>query len=136
LASWTENSNEGVKYFSGTASYTKDIDVPAAWLKPGAKLVLDLGDVRELAEVAVNGKPVGIIWKPLFEADVTAALKPGRNQIEVKVTNLWRNRLIGDRQPATEKKYTFITFQHYTKDTPLLDSGLLGPVRLLAVTRK
>ena len=98
--------------------------------------MLDLGDVRELAEIAVNGKPVGIIWKPLFHADVTSALKPGRNHLEVKVTNLWRNRLIGDRQPSAEKKYTFITFQHYTKDTPLLDSGLLGPVRLLAVTRK
>jgi len=134
LTSWTKHSDEGVKYFSGTATYTKEIEARREWFRPGAKLVLDLGEVKEIAEVSVNGKPLGILWKPLFQADVTAALKPGRNHLEIKITNLWLNRLVGDRQPSAEKKYTFITFQHYTKDTPLLDSGLLGPVRLLTVT--
>ena len=134
LTSWTKHSDEGVKYFSGTATYTKEIEARQEWFRPGAKLVLDLGEVKEIAELSVNGKPLGILWKPLFQADVTAALKPGRNHLEIKITNLWLNRLVGDRQPSAEKKYTFITFQHYTKDTPLLESGLLGPVRLLAVT--
>lgn len=89
-----------------------------------------------MAEVSVNGKPLGILWKPLFQLDVTSTLKPGRNHLEIKITNLWVNRLVGDRQPSAEKKYTFITFQHFTKDTPLRDSGLLGPVRLLAVNMK
>jgi len=136
LTSWTKHSDEGVKYFSGTATYTKEIEARQEWFRPGAKLVLDLGDVREFAEVSVNGKPLGIIWKPLFQMDVTSALKPGRNHLEVKITNLWQNRLVGDQQPSAKKKYTFITFQHYTAETPLLDSGLLGPVRLFAVTMK
>ena len=105
------------------------------WFHPGTTLVLDLGEVKDLAEVSVNGKSLGIIWKPLFEVDVTKVLKPGRNQLEIKVTNLWQNRLVGDRQPAATKKYTFITFQHYTADTALLDSGLLGPVKLLAISK-
>jgi hypothetical protein len=136
LTSWTKHSDEGVKYFSGTATYTKEIEARREWFHPGAKLVLDLGDVRELAEVSVNGKPLGILWKPLFQVDVTSALKPGRNHLEIKITNLWLNRLVGDQQPSAEKKYTFITFQHYTEDTPILDSGLLGPVRLFTVTMK
>ncbi len=136
LTSWTKHSIDGVKYFSGTATYTKEIDAPASWFKPGAKVLLDLGEVKEMAEVSVNGKPLGILWKPLFQLDVTSTLKPGRNHLEIKITNLWVNRLVGDRQPSAEKKYTFITFQHFTKDTPLRDSGLLGPVRLLAVNMK
>jgi hypothetical protein len=84
----------------------------------------------------VNGKPLGILWKPLFQVDVTSALRAGHNHFEIKITNLWQNRLVGDQQPSAKKKYTFITFQHYTKDTPLLDSGLLGPVRLFTVTMR
>jgi hypothetical protein len=135
LTSWTKHPDEGVRYFSGTATYTKEIEARQEWFRPGAKLVLDLGDVRELAEVSVNGKPLGILWKPLFHVDVTSALRPGRNHFAIKITNLWQNRLVGDQQPSVKKKYTFITFQHYTKDTTLLDSGLLGPVMLFSVTR-
>jgi hypothetical protein len=136
LTSWTKHSDDGVKYYSGTATYTKEIEARQEWFRPGAKLVLDLGDVRELAEVSVNGKPLGILWKPLFQIDVTSALKPGRNHLEIKITNLWLNRLVGDLQPSAKNMYTFITFQHYTADTPLLDSGLLGPVRLFTVTMR
>ncbi len=130
LTSWTRHPDEGVRYFSGTATYTKEIEAKPEWFRPGGKLVLDLGEVKDLAELSVNGQPLGIVWKPPFRVDVTGTLKPGRNHLEIRVTNLWRNRLIGDEQPSATKRYTFITFQHYTADTPLLDSGLLGPVRL------
>ena len=137
LASWTNYPDDGVKHFSGTATYAKDIDAPQEWLQSDAKVMLDLGTVKEIAEVSVNNKPVGgILWKPPFQVDVTAALRPGSNHIEVKVTNLWPNRIIGDRQPNTPKKYAWLDYKPFRADTPLLESGLLGPVRLYSVTSK
>lgn len=130
LASWTESPDAGVKYYSGTATYAKTIDVPAGWLEKGKRLTLDLGDVRELAEVSVNGRALGIAWHPPFEVDVTNALKPGANTLEIKVTNLWVNRLIGDQQPGAQK-ITFTVMSTYKADAPLRPSGLLGPVRVL-----
>jgi hypothetical protein len=144
LTSWTDSAEAGVKYFSGTATYRKDIQVPAAWLRPEAKLMLNLGDVKELAEVSVNGKPVGILWTPPFRADVTGALQAGVNRLEIKVTNLWTNRMIGDQELPPEKRYTFSTYDPYDKTSPfgrrtgpnqLLGSGLLGPVTLSSLTR-
>lgn len=132
LASWHENSDPGVKYFSGTATYTKDIDASADWFKPGNKLWLDLGDVKNIAEVTVNGKPLGILWESPFRVDVTSALKPGSNALEIKVTNLWVNRLIGDQQPDAAKKYTYTAVQFYHADSPLLPSGLIGPVQFVS----
>ena len=100
-------------------------------------MILDLGSVREIAEVSVNGKPVGgILWKAPFDADVTEALKPGANRLEIKVTNLWPNRMIGDLQPSATKKYTFTDFKPYKPASPLLESGLLGPVKLSTVSRQ
>jgi hypothetical protein len=136
LVSWTESTDPGVRYFSGTATYTKDIEAPRDWFRSGARLVLDLGRVKEIAEVVVNGTPLGIAWHSPFRVDVTGALKPGTNHVEVKVTNLWVNRLVGDEQPGTDKRYTFSSFRPYTKDSPLLESGLLGPVTLESVVRK
>ena len=134
---WTTSTDAGVRYFSGTATYAKNIDAPPAWFKPGARVELDLGSVREIAQVLVNGKALGgILWKPPFRADVTEALRPGANRIEVRVTNLWANRMIGDLQPGATKTYTFTDFRPFTKDSPLLESGLLGPVRLEAVSRE
>jgi hypothetical protein len=69
-----------------------------------------------------------------FQAEVTGALKPGKNHLEIKVTNLWPNRMIGDQQPSAEKKYTFTDYKPHTKDSPLLESGLRGPVKLSSVT--
>ncbi len=134
LSSWTDNANQGVKYFSGTATYTKTIHTQSEWLRPGAHILLDLGDVKELADVSVNGKPLGIVWHAPYRVDITNALRPGDNELTVKVTNLWVNRLIGDQQPDTTKKYTFTTFKPYNADSPLVSSGLLGPVRILSVT--
>jgi (4-O-methyl)-D-glucuronate---lignin esterase len=133
LSSWAANSDAGVKYFSGAGTYTKSVDAPAAWFRTGARIWLDLGDVKNLAQVSVNGKLLGILWKTPFRVDVTGALKPGANSVEIKVTNLWVNRLIGDQQPGVQKKYTYTTQQFYRENSPLLPSGLLGPVRVLRV---
>jgi hypothetical protein len=131
LTSWTESSDAGVKYFSCTATYRKQLDASKDWFKPGAKVMLDLGTVKEIAEIEINGKPVGgILWKPPFRVDVTSALKPGSNDIAVKVTNLWPNRMIGDLQPGATKAYTWTDFRPFKADSPLLDSGLLGPVTI------
>ncbi len=131
LGSWSESVDPGVKYFSGTAVYTKTIEAPADWFKPGAELWLDLGDVKNIAEVSVNGKPLGVLWKTPFRANATAALKPGANTLEVKVTNLWVNRIVGDAQPGVTKKYTYTAVVFYKADSPLLPSGLLGPVTVI-----
>jgi hypothetical protein len=136
LTSWTASADPGVEYFSGTATYTKDVQVPPAWLRAGSRVVMDLGRVKEIAEVSVNGKPLGTLWKPPFQADVTGALRPGGNHLEIKITNLWPNRMIGDQQPSAAKRYTFTDYKPYTKDSPLLESGLLGPVTLSSVVRR
>jgi hypothetical protein len=138
LVSWTDfpqpASDEGIKYFSGTATYSKTIEIPADDLTKGAHLWLDLGDVRELADVKLNGVDLGIVWKTPFRVDVTNALKPGTNRLEIGVTNLWVNRMIGDQQPWALKKYAFAGFTPYKADSPLLPSGLLGPVHIVSVT--
>ena len=133
LVSWTNNSNDGVKYFSGTATYSKDFVAPQSWFRPGAKVLLDLGAVKEIAEVSVNGRAVGgILWKPPFRADVTSAFKPGVNHLEVKVTNLWPNRIIGDEQPNAKKRYAWLDYRPFKANAPLLESGMLGPVEVLS----
>jgi hypothetical protein len=133
LTSWSDSPNEGVKYFSGSATYTKTIQASANWFKPGAHLWLDLGDVENLAHIAVNGKSLGILWKAPYKVDLSGALKPGSNQLTIKVTNLWVNRLIGDQQPNAVEKYTFTDIKPYSANSPLLPSGLLGPLRISSV---
>ncbi len=131
LTSWSVNPDEGVRHFSGTATYNKVIDIPADRLASGRALWLDLGTVKEVAEVTVNGKDVGILWKPPFRADITRVAHAGGNQIEIRITNLWPNRLIGDSALPVEKRLTFTTFQPFKPTDRLLESGLLGPVTLL-----
>ena len=133
LSSWSDSADAGVKYFSGTAVYAKVLDAPAAWFKPGARLWLDLGDVKNVAEVSVNGRPLGTVWRAPFRVDATAALKPGANSLEIKVANLWVNRLIGDKQPGAAKTFTYTAVEFYKADSPLLPSGLLGPVRIVRI---
>jgi hypothetical protein len=132
LASLSENADAGIKYFSGTATYENTLNVAA--INKNARYWLDLGDVKNLAEVIVNGKNLGITWKKPFRIDVTDALKQGSNKIQVKVTNTWVNRLIGDAQPGVTNKITFTTMPFYKADSPLQPSGLLGPVKLVAAT--
>ena len=132
LASWTENADPGVKYFSGAATYAHDLTVTRADLRTAGRIVLDLGDVRDLAEVRVNGTLVAAPWHPPYRADLTAALKPGANHLQITVVNTWVNRLIGDRQPGAPK-ITFTAIPAYKADAPLRPSGLIGPVRVVSV---
>ena len=136
LMSWSDSQDAGVKYFSGAGTYTKTIDVKADWLKKGSQVWIDLGDVKNLAEVTVNGKPLGIVWHAPYRVDATGALKPGANEVTIKVTNSWVNRLIGDQQPGATTKYTFTAVKPYKANSPLLPSGLIGPVELYSVVSK
>ena len=160
LVDWTQRSEAGIRYFSGTAIYEKEFTAPN--LDRGARLFLDLGAVKNLAEIRLNGQSLGIEWKPPFRVEVTKVLRAGSNKLEVRVTNLWPNRFIGDEQepedcvweknawkedilkeiPAwlTEGKprpsagrYTFTVAKFYSKDSALLESGLLGPVVLQTI---
>ncbi|MFZ2340767.1 MAG: glycosyl hydrolase [Bacteroidales bacterium] len=135
LSPWNENSDPGIKYFSGTGSYSKTINVPAEWLIENSEVWLDLGVVKNLAEVIVNGKSLGIVWKTPFRINVTGALKSGENNLEIKITNLWVNRLIGDQQPDVKEKLTYTTQAFYQAGSPLLPSGLMGPVKILGKTK-
>jgi len=133
LISWSDSPDAGVKYFSGAGTYTQTIQASPDWFKKGAMLCIDLGDVKNLAEVTVNGKSLGIVWHTPFRVDATSALKPGANEVKIKVINAWVNRLIGDQQPDATTKYTFADVKPYKANSPLLPSGLIGPVHVLSV---
>jgi hypothetical protein len=160
LASWSENVDAGVKYFSGTATYQKTFQVPGELLGPGKRLLLDLGRVQVIARVKLNGQDLGFLWKAPFVVDVTNAVRAGDNALEIEVTNLWPNRMIGDAhlpkdterfgpenpthiglakawpawllegKPSPTGRYTFAFGEYYHPNDPLLPSGLLGPVML------
>jgi alpha-L-rhamnosidase len=134
LRSWSEFTEPGVRYFSGSASYARDLQAPESWFTHRTRLWLDLGNVKNIAEVSLNGKPLGTLWKSPFRVEVTGTLRPGANTLVVKVTNLWVNRLIGDRQADAARQYTFTVPKFYKADSPLLPSGLLGPVSLIGET--
>src|SRR5205814_1026866 len=89
LSSWSDNQDAGVKYFSGTGTYTIAIQAPEDWFKKGAHLWIDLGDVKNLAEVTANGKSLGVVWHAPYRVDATTALKPGENEVAIKVSNAW-----------------------------------------------
>ena len=138
LTLWNKNSNNGIKYFSGTGTYTNTINAPSGWFNQDGQLWLDLGKVKNLAVVTVNGQPMGIAWKKPFRVNITDALKKGSNKIEIKVTNLWVNRFIGDQQPDISKTYTWNSFPiktFYKANTPLKNSGLLGPVKIFSLEK-
>lgn len=155
LISWSKHPNDGVKYFSGTATYRATLPVPPEALARQRRLYLDLGGVQAIAQVKLNGKDLGVLWKPPFRADATGALTAGENRLEVLVTNLWPNRLIGDEQlpedsqrnadgtlkawpqwlqegkPSPTGRHTFTSWRLWRKPDALLESGLLGPVRVI-----
>ena len=124
----TESQDAGVKYFSGLSTWTSTFDAPGEWTS-GAPLRLDLGRVGDVAEVRVNGEMVGTVWKAPWTLDIAPATRSGSNTIEVRVANLWVNRLIGDKQPGATK-VAFVTIPTYRADAPLRPSGLIGPVTL------
>lgn len=154
LISWPDSTDESVKYFSGTATYSTTLTVTPEMLQPRRVLMLDLGIVREIARVSLNGQDLGLLWRGPFRVDITTAVRPGPNRLEVQVTNLWVNRLIGDEQLPEDCEYTaggpiakwpqwllegkprpsprigFAVWKHWHKDDPLQEAGLLGPVVL------
>ncbi|MGV8090504.1 MAG: glycosyl hydrolase [Mangrovibacterium sp.] len=157
LISWTAHPNDGVKYFSGTATYFKQF----TWNEKRAddmRLVLDLGNLKNFAETELNGKPLLLLWKPPYRLDITDVIRSGENTLTVKITNLWPNRLIGDEQlpddrkwnglylkewpqwvlngqPSPTGRFTFTTWHLWTKDDKPLPSGLFGPVLIRTVKR-
>ena len=158
LLSWSKHPEQSIKYYSGAAVYRKDISISKEMLGKNKKLKLDLGKVEIMSEVKVNGKFLGILWKAPYCCDITDAVKVGTNTIELKVVNLWVNRMIGDEQlpDSSERKktnngsllswpnwvtegksnptnrYSFTTWKLWKKDSPLAESGLLGPVRIIS----
>ncbi len=159
LISWSQHPLAGVRYFSGTATYAKTFRLPPDFIATNRRVYLDLGKIEVIAELSVNGRDFGTLWKPPFEVDISSAVNPAENKLEIKVANLWPNRLIGDEQlpedcqwradwsgqglplakwpqwllegkPSPAGRLTFTTWKHWAKDSPLLPSGLLGPVTL------
>jgi hypothetical protein len=129
--SWTESSDPGVKYYSGTATYSRTFDLPAGALDGGAKVMLSLGEVQDIADVSVNNTAIGVRWTPPYSLDITRSLRPGQNRIEVKVTNRAINRMIGDKQPGAKPVGRASYGGGYKPDAPLRPSGLIGPVSLI-----
>jgi hypothetical protein len=130
LSDWSHSDDPGVKYFSGAGMYTKTVQAPPEWFRKGSRLWIDLGDVKNLAEVTVNGKDLGQVWHAPYRVDATSALKTGANEIRIRVVNAWVNRMVGDEQPGATK-FTFADVKPYKANSPLLPSGLLGPVTVV-----
>ncbi len=132
LDDWSKRAEEGIRYYSGTAIYEKTFDLPSV---PAKQTHLELGDVAVMAEVTLNGRNLGVTWCPPWQVTIpTGVLRKTGNKLEIKVANLWPNRLIGDAQLPQEKRVAQLTEsknQFYKPDAPLLPSGLLGPVRIL-----
>jgi hypothetical protein len=138
LTSWTESSAPGVKYFSGTGTYSTTFTASAEMLrqKPGARIVLHFDNVRDIAAVKVNGKSAGSTWAPPYEIDVTDTIRPGINKLEIAVTNEWTNRIIGDRELPVEQRILSGVPPPFRPGppAPLPESGLIGNVTLLRIT--
>jgi hypothetical protein len=159
LTSWNQNPDKGISYFSGTGSYSKTLTIPATMLAADHRVYLDLGKVAVMAKVTLNGKDLGILWRPPYRVDITQAAKAGDNALQVEVVNLWPNRLIGDEQlpedserkpngtlqawpqwlldgkPSPTGRLTFSSWRLWKKADPLQESGLLGPVTLQEVRK-
>jgi hypothetical protein len=137
LQDWTNHSDPRIKYYSGIATYRQIFDLTESQISNfKSQIFLDLGTVHDMARVKLNGKDLGVVWCAPWRVDITGALKAGENRLEIEVVNRWPNRMIGDKQPAEAgaRRYTFSTHDPYGADSPLLPSGLLGPVRVLAQT--
>lgn len=150
LTDWSTHPDEGIRYYSGTALYRKSFDLPNGDVSgKNTRIYLDLGTVNHMARVLLNGEDLGVVWTAPWKVDITEALQPRENQLEIRVVNLWVNRLIGDEQlpddgikngrwpewivkgkERSSGRYTFTTFHPYEKDSPLLKSGLIGPVTI------
>ncbi len=132
LEDWTKRSEAGIRFYSGTATYRKTFDLPETSARGSTRLYLDLGTVKDLAAVRLNGQDLGVVWTAPWRVEVTNAVKPTGNRLEIDVVNLWPNRLIGDAALPPEERLTKTNATVHTKDSPLMPSGLLGPVVLHA----
>ncbi len=151
LVDWTDRPEEGIKYYSGKAVYSKTFD--CAHAGKNGKIFLNLGDLKNLARVKLNDKDLGVVWTTPLDVEITNVVQEKDNQLEIAVANLWGNRLIRDetfeddgivdgkwpewlpnKDERPSKRFTFSTWKHYTKDSPLQSSGLIGPVTI-SVTR-
>ncbi len=140
LSPWNEHSDTGIKFFSGTATYRKMLQLTADEARRATRL--HLGRVECIARVRLNGRDLGIVWTEPWVAELGDALKPGRNELEIEVTNTWVNRLIGDASLSPAERFTksnvalqagprtLKLYQGFASEDPLMSSGLLGPVRL------
>ncbi len=166
LIDFSKHENKKVNYFSGTATYHKKVKIQEEDLRTDQRILLDLGEMNDIAEIRINGLNMGVLWYPPYKTDITRALKPGENDLEIAVTNNWANRLIGDEQEPADfewgqdrgnmghamKAYpnwfikdqqrpssgrkAFCIWYYYRKDSPLQPAGLVGPVRILQQSEK
>ena len=161
LDDWSRRPEPGIKFYSGTAVYAKSFETPQAVMEAAkrGRVWLDLGKVENIASVRLNGRELGVVWCDPWRVEITDAIHRKGNRLEIRVANLWPNRLIGDEREPPDAEYatggnlarwpdwllkgeprpsagrlTFSTWKHYTEDSPLLPSGLLGPVTVLAQT--
>ncbi len=135
LVSWTERSEPSIRYYSGRAVYERTFELPDGWLAEGRRVFVDLGALWAVGQVRVNGRNVGVAWKPPYVVDLTRWLRPGENRLEVEVANTWSNRLVGDAQLPPARRHTRTNVTHSAgvpwRSVPLRPSGLFGPVRLV-----
>jgi hypothetical protein len=129
LVSWTEHPDDRIKYFSGTASYRKTWSLEAP--PKNQTLWLDLGTVPHVAEVFLNNQPLGVVWTKPARVNITHAVVAGPNELEIRVTNVWKNRMVGDAKLAPTQRVTWSNWPFYNGTEPLEVSGLLGPVTLI-----
>lgn len=134
LADWTRSPEEGVRHYSGRAIYRRQLEVPSSATR-GVRVLLDLGDVRELATVRLNGRQLATVWCPPYRVDLTEVLRAGANDLEIEVVNFWANRVIGDQALPEAARRTRTNIRTLKAGSPLMPSGLLGPVRLLELTK-
>jgi len=138
LKSWIKFDEPGIKYYSGTGTYLKSFPLTAKDIK-GKLLMLDLGNVQEMASVKINGHQMQVMWSAPFQFDITPFVKTGTNELEVEVVNMWPNRLIGDSKLPEDKRLTKTNINKFNgpdADNYLRESGLLGPVKIRMINQQ
>jgi hypothetical protein len=136
LEDWTTRPEPGIRHYSGPAVYRRAFDLPTQNAVPAAPVYLDLGRVQNLATVRLNGSDLGVVWTAPWRVDISKFVRPRDNQLEITVVNLWPNRLIGDAALPLEQRRTVTNVKKFTPDSPLLPSGLLGPVTIQVEVKK
>jgi hypothetical protein len=129
LVDWTKRPEDGIRYYSGTATYSSTFHLPAS-AQPGQRLWLDLGNVRDLATVRVNGQALGTLWMAPWRVDISKVARAGENQLELDVVNPWHNRIVGDLRLPESERCTYLVLPVLNADAQLAPAGLLGPVRI------